>query len=71
MMPCIAAAIRAALAVALLLIETAITWPVFVIAWLGSAIWLAAKAGRAFAELKDETEKRATLRAMFGERSGK
>lgn len=64
-------AIRKALAWLLIALETVITWPVFVLSWFGSAVWLSLKAGRAIAELDSDEKKRASLLAMMGERSTK
>ncbi len=60
--------IRTALAWLLLALETLLTWPVFLLAWFGSAIVIAGKAGYRFAALEDDDTRRATLRRMMGDK---
>lgn len=61
--------VRAIIARAMLLCEGLISFPVFLLAWFGSAIVLAAKAGFDFAKAEDDAAKAAGLRRMLGERA--
>ncbi len=63
--------IRSILVRLLLFIETAITLPLFVVAWFGSSVALALVAGYRFAKLEEDKVKHGALVNMLGGKVGK
>jgi len=63
--------VRASIAALLLAIETVVTWPIFAVSWILSAIGLAVVGGYRFANLESDDQKRKVLRAMLGEKDSK
>ncbi|OXE37437.1 MAG: hypothetical protein CGW95_01415 [Phenylobacterium zucineum] len=63
--------IRAVVAWLLLAVETAITLPVFMVAWLVSAVGLAVVGGFRFAKLESSDAKWSVLMQALGEKGKK
>lgn len=63
--------LRAAVAWLLLAVETAITLPVFAVAWLVSSIGFAAIGGFQFARLENSQDKQSVLTRILGEKGQK
>jgi hypothetical protein len=63
--------IRALVAWLLLAVETVLTLPVFAVAWLVSAVFLAVIGGYRFAKMESSEQKQGILMSALGEKGSK